>query len=103
MKNPKKTLQESINENRGIINKCAKLNEKRYQKEHRLSRRNSHKSVNRSPTYSNLVKIIKLTKNVKVCNGHIQHDKPERTLKFEHSYNIESLPNLPSEIFLHLF
>ena len=94
MKNSKKILQPSVNKNSAIINNCAKLNGKRYRKEHRGSRRISYKSGNQFPTNSNLTKIKHLTKYIKSLNAHIQDSELEMSLKAEHP-----LPDLPSKIF----
>ena len=96
MKFSKTILQENLNKNRAT-------NRIRYRNEHGCSRRNSDKSGNRSPTKSNFCQLKNWTKHMKACNKRIQDGKLDATLTTKHSCNItESLPDLPSEIFLYL-
>ena len=90
MKFSKTTLQANFNKNRAT-------NRKRYR-----SQRNWSMSGNWSPTKSKLFQLQHWTKHMKAWNERVEDGEPDATLATKHSCNIiESLPNFPSEIFLH--
>ena len=84
----KKHLQANLNKN------CTIVDDKRYRKKYRCFRRKFDKLGNRSPTKSNLLQLKDWTKHMRACND----GESKMILKNKHSYDIESLPDLPSEI-----